>query len=66
MARLTPMFLCGHGNTLTDSVSLTLVVSEHPPARGEEKPYSAWPSMIGPNNCHFSPVNFIIWTCSIG
>ena len=29
-------------------------------------PYSACPSMIGPNNCHFSPVNFIIWTCSIG
>ena len=28
--------------------------------------YSAWPSMIGPNSCHFSPVNFIIWTCSIG
>jgi hypothetical protein len=31
-----------------------------------ELPYSAWPSMIGPNSCHFSPVNFIIWTCSIG
>jgi hypothetical protein len=29
-------------------------------------PYSACPSMIGPNSCHFSPVNFIIWTCSIG
>ena len=29
-------------------------------------PYSAWPSMIGPNSSHFSPVNFIICTCSIG
>jgi hypothetical protein len=36
------------------------------PQRERETHYSAWPSMIGPNNCHFSPVNFIIWTCSIG
>jgi hypothetical protein len=28
--------------------------------------YSAWPSMIGPNSCQFSPVNRIICTCSIG
>jgi hypothetical protein len=33
---------------------------------GNDAPYSAWPSMIGPNSCHFSPVNFIICTCSIG
>ncbi len=35
-----------------------------PPSRPDA--YSAWPSMIGPNSSHFSPVNFIIWTCSIG
>jgi hypothetical protein len=38
----------------------------HKGRRKEAAPYSAWPSMIGPNSCHFSPVNFIIWTCSIG
>ena len=29
-------------------------------------PYSACPSMIGPNNCQFSPEKRIICTCSIG
>src|SRR3954469_19092420 len=35
-------------------------------ARSTWRNYSAWPSMIGPNSCQFSPVNRIIWTCSIG
>ena len=33
---------------------------------GRSLSYSACPSMIGPNSCHFSPVNRIICTCSIG
>ena len=45
--------------TISRRKQQTLAIRSH-------APYSAWPSMIGPNSCHFSPVNFIICTCSIG
>jgi hypothetical protein len=37
-----------------------------PPGLPGRAGYSAFPSRIGPNSSHFSPVNFIICTCSIG
>jgi hypothetical protein len=37
-----------------------------PPGLSRRGGYSACPSRIGPNSSQFSPVNFIICTCSIG
>jgi hypothetical protein len=48
------------------SAEITSLPSPATRAEKNSYPYSACPSMIGPNNCHFSPVNFIICTCSIG